>query len=102
MADKDFTAQEGNTTPKPRTRRKSAMNLKVVANIVHITPERRKAFADHEWHEATKVFILSLSDHEKDICRKAMLLVQNVPVRRERLYDCKVITFPIQNKILSV
>lgn len=102
MAKKDFTAQEGNTTPKPRARRKSAINPKVVANIVHMTPERRKAFARHEWLEATKTFILTLSDHEKNICSKVLLFAQNNPKNGEPLYDCKVIAFPIQSKTLSV
>lgn len=98
MAKKDFTVQAGNTTPKPKTRRKSETNRKVVANILHITPERRKAFADHEWREATKVFILSLTDNELNICRKAMQFALSKPENKGTPYDCKVIAFPIHNK----
>lgn len=76
------------------TRRKSKPNPKVVANVVYITPELRKEFAAYEWRTAVKEYVLSLSNHERNICKKLMLFVGEKPDDRVALDPCAVIPFP--------
>lgn len=100
MADEDFTsnkatkkARKVTPTPKARTRHKSRINPKVVANIVHLSYERRKQAAREKWHLALKVYLSSLDKHEFDIAENVVTFITQRPFLVDKSYSCEVIPF---------
>ncbi len=86
-------------TSKTRSRSKSlSINPKVIANIVHLSYERREAFAKEKWHTALKVYMRSLNSREFDIAAHVLMFVSQKPCLVDPEYSCDVTLFPIGGK----
>lgn len=87
-------------TSKARSRSKSLrINPKVVANIVHLSKERRKEAATEKWHTALKVYIRSLNKHEFDIAKHVLMFISQKPCIVDSSYSCTVIPFKSKNDL---
>lgn len=100
MAIDDSTPATGNirskVTVKPRARRKSpCINPKVMANIVHLSDERKKEHAREKWDIALKAYIFSLDGHEFDIAKHVLMFIKQKPRIIDSSYSCEVIPFPV-------
>jgi hypothetical protein len=82
-------------TVKPRARRKSScINPKVIANIVHLSDERKKENAREKWGVALNEYLRSLGHHEFDIAKHVIMFISQKPSLIDSSYSCKVIPFP--------
>ena len=106
MANEDFTSNKATQkvrkltpTPKARSRSKSRINPKVIANIVFINPETRKQQAHTDWLAAFRRYVDTLSNDEQSLVKKCLAFTIAKPINREYLQDrCPVIPFPAMKK----
>lgn len=84
------------SAPKPRARRKQTrINPKVIANIIHLSDERKKEHAREKWNDALRAYISSLKDEEFDIAKHVLMFVCQRPSIIDSSYSCEVIPFPL-------
>lgn len=96
MANADSTP----AVSKARSRRKSPRtNPKVVANIIHLSYERRKEAAREKWDAALITYVCSLNKHEFDIAKHVMMFVSQKPCLVDLKYSCEVISFKSKNNL---
>ena len=100
MADDNSTpaarSKKSKVTVKPRARRKSpCINPKVIANIIHLSDERKKENAREKWGVALNEYLRSLGGHEFDIAKHVIMFISQKPSLIDSSYSCKVIPFPV-------
>ena len=89
-------------TSKARSRSKSlSINHKVIANIVHLSYERRETAAKEKWHAALKVYIRSLNNSEFDIAKHVLMFISQKPCLVDPEYSCEVIPFPLTEEHIA-
>jgi hypothetical protein len=89
-------------TLKTRLRSKSlSISPKVIANIVHLSYERREASAKEKWHTALKVYIRSLNSREFDIAKHVLMFISQKPCLVDPEYSCEVIPFPLTEEHIA-
>ncbi len=99
MADKDFTAQEGNTTPKPKSRRKTIAKQKLVSNVFPINKHRNERLAGFKYENKAKEYLNRLSDEHHDVVLDYLDILWGRNTRNEDTYQtAQVIPFPVGGK----
>ena len=104
MANEDFTSNKATkkarkvATPKARTHRKSRINPKVIANIIHLSIERRKESARNQWSDALKIYLATLNDNDFNIAQHVVRFIAQKPCAIDTSYLCEVIPFPAIKK----
>lgn len=83
-------------------RRKSRINPKVIANIIHISPERRKEAVRDKWNLALKYYLSSLDGYEYDIAKHVLMFVMQRPAIVDKSYSCEVICLPKKQQQIGV
>ena len=96
MANEDFTSNK--TSKKVRTRRKSRINPKVIANIIPLSTERRREDAQHQWSEALKAYIGTLNHNDFNIAQHVMKFITQKQIRIDTSRSCEVIPFQAMKK----
>jgi hypothetical protein len=91
-------------TSKPRTRRtRKTKTIKVVpevlANIVHLSTERRKEAAQAKWSEALKIYLGTLNHNDFNIAEHVIKFVCQKPLAIDISHLCEVIPFPIERRL---
>ncbi len=102
MAIEDFTSNRttqkvckaAKATRKAQSRNKSRINPKVVANIIHLSEERKKENARLKWGNALKVYLATLDGNKFSIAEHVMMFISQRPRLSDPTYSCEIITFP--------